>query len=118
MRCNAIGRPPGSQIAALILMFSSCAFARMAPQDAIGFFQGETHRLFPPPGTLMFPRRRDYSAARHRAPLPVRLNLGVFYRDTGRLADADKAFCEALTIYRETSPPRSAASVPRIPCHP
>src|SRR6202022_227468 len=49
-------------------------FCQGAPKDAIGFFQGETHRLFPPPGTLMFPRRRDYSAARHRAPLPVRLN--------------------------------------------
>jgi hypothetical protein len=35
-------------------------------------------------------------------------HVGVFYRGTGRLADADKAFCEAPTIYRETSPPRSA----------
>jgi len=47
----------------------------------------------------------------------VSVNLGVLYRD-GRLADADKAFSEALTIYRETSPPRSAASAPRTPCHP
>ena len=29
------------------------------------------------------------------------VNLGVLYRDTGRLADADKAFSEALTIYRD-----------------
>ena len=28
-------------------------------------------------------------------------NLGVLYRDTGRLAEADKAYSEALTIYRE-----------------
>src|SRR3984893_19087680 len=42
---------------------------------------------------------------------PIRWN-------TGRLADADKAFSEALTIYRETTPPRSAASAPRTPCHP
>jgi hypothetical protein len=49
-------------------------FRQGAPQDAIGFFQGETLRLFPPPGTLVFPRRRDGSAARHRAPRPVRLN--------------------------------------------
>src|SRR5262249_48118380 len=54
MRCNAIGRPPGSQIAALILMFSSCAFAR-APRRMRLVFQVETHRLFPPPGTLMVP---------------------------------------------------------------
>jgi hypothetical protein len=27
----------------------------------------------------------------------VSVNLGVLYRDTGRLADADKAFSEALT---------------------
>jgi hypothetical protein len=39
----------------------------------------------------------------------VSVNLGVLYRDTGRLVDADKAFSEALTIYRETSPPRSAS---------
>src|SRR5580704_4843243 len=74
MRCNAIGRPPGSQIAALIFDVQLLCFCQGATQDAIGFFQGETHRSFPPPGTLMFPRRRDYSAARHRAPLPVRLN--------------------------------------------
>jgi len=28
----------------------------------------------------------------------VSVNLGVLYRDTGRLAVDDKAFCEALTI--------------------
>jgi hypothetical protein len=33
-------------------------------------------------------------------------------------ADADKGFCEALTICRETLPPRSAASAPRTPGHP
>src|SRR5271165_1895329 len=37
-------------------------FCQGAPKDAIGFFQGETHRSFPPPVTLMFARRRDYSA--------------------------------------------------------
>jgi hypothetical protein len=42
-------------------------------------------------------------------------NLAVLYRDTGHLADADKTFSEALTIYRKTSPPRSAASAPRTP---
>jgi len=30
------------------------------------------------------------------------VSLGVLYRDSGRLADADKAFSEALTIHRET----------------
>jgi hypothetical protein len=30
-------------------------------------------------------------------------NLGVLYRNTGRLADAEKAFSEALTIYRDLS---------------
>jgi len=45
----------------------------------------------------------------------VSVNPGVLYRDTGRLADADKAFSEALTIYRETSPPRSAASAHPMP---
>ena len=49
----------------------------------------------------------------------VRAGLAVIDSiDTGRLADAHKAFSEALTIYRETSPPRSAASAPRTPCHP
>jgi hypothetical protein len=54
----------------------------------------------------MFPRRRDYSAARRQSTAASRAgcdhadadgspNLGVLYRDTGRLADADKAFSEA-----------------------
>jgi len=51
----------------------------------------------------MLARRRRRISSRS-----VSVNLGVLYRDTGRLADADKAFSEALTIYRETSPPRSA----------
>ena len=29
---------------------------------------------------------------------------GILYRDTGRLADADKAYSEALTIYRDLLP--------------
>jgi Flp pilus assembly protein TadD len=28
-------------------------------------------------------------------------NLGVLYHHTGRLAEADKAYSEALTIYRD-----------------
>jgi hypothetical protein len=31
----------------------------------------------------------------------VDFNLGNLYRDTGRMAEADKAFSEALTICRE-----------------
>jgi hypothetical protein len=45
MRCKAIGRPPGSQTAALILMFSSCAFAK--PGFAV---PGHTQRQVPLPG--------------------------------------------------------------------
>ena len=38
-------------------------------------------------------------------------NLGNLYSDTGRLANADKAYSEALTIYRElaSSNPRQYA---------
>ena len=61
-----------------------------------------------------YPEAREDDAER-----AVRAGLAVIDSiDTGRLADAHKAFSEALTIYRETSPPRSAASAPRTPCHP
>jgi hypothetical protein len=39
-----------------------------------------------------------------------RRGRAAIYRDTGHLADADKAFSEALTIYRETS-----RRVPQLP---
>src|SRR3981081_395539 len=69
MRGSAIGRPPGSQIAALILMFSSCAFARVPRRMRLASskvrpidYSSAWDVDVPPPG--------DYSAARHRAPLP------------------------------------------------
>jgi hypothetical protein len=50
------------------------------------------------PSRLRSRRRRRISSR------SASVNLGVLYRDTGRLADAAKAFSEALTIYREIKP--------------
>jgi tetratricopeptide (TPR) repeat protein len=41
-------------------------------------------------------------------------NLGVLYSNTGRLADADKAYSEALTIYRELASSNSKVYAARI----
>jgi tetratricopeptide (TPR) repeat protein len=41
-------------------------------------------------------------------------NLGILYRDTGRLADAEKAFSEALTIYRDLAAHDPGAYRPHV----
>ena len=77
----ARGKPSGITDRGADLDIQLLCFCQSAPQDAIGFFQGETHRSFPPLGTLMLRRRRDCSATRHRAPLPVRLNRAARARE-------------------------------------